>query len=41
VISEMLGHRNKNSTMIYITTDDERLAECTLPLPGKGGVLNG
>lgn len=36
VISEMLGHRDKNSTMIYITTDDEKLAECTLPLPGKG-----
>lgn len=37
VISEMLGHGNKDSVMIYITTDDAKLAECTLPLP-KGGV---
>lgn len=36
VISEMLGHGSKDSVMIYITTDDARLAECTLPLP-KGG----
>ena len=36
VISEMLGHSNKNSVMVYITTDDAKLAECTLPLP-KGG----
>ena len=36
VISEMLGHGNKNSVMVYITTDDAKLAECTLPLP-KGG----
>ena len=40
VISDMLGHKNKNSVMIYITTDDARLAECTLPLP-KGGGVNG
>ena len=37
VISETLGHNNKNSVMIYITTDDAKLAECTLPLP-KGGL---
>lgn len=36
VISEMLGHGNKDSVMIYITTDDAKLAECTLPMP-KGG----
>ena len=36
VISEALGHSNSNSAMIYITTDDVKLAECTLPLP-KGG----
>ena len=36
VISEMLGHGSKDSVMIYITTDDAKLAECTLPLP-KGG----
>lgn len=36
VISEALGHGNPNSVMIYITTDDAKLAECTLPLP-KGG----
>lgn len=39
VISEMLGHGSKDSVMIYITTDDAKLAECTLPLP-KGGVLH-
>lgn len=37
VISEALGHSNKNSVMIYITTDDAKLAECTLPLPKGGG----
>lgn len=36
VISEMLGHGSKDSVMIYLTTDDAKLAECTLPLP-KGG----
>lgn len=40
VISEMLGHGNKDSVMIYITTDDAKLAECTLPLP-KGGSAYG
>jgi len=40
VISEALGHGNKNSVMIYITTDDAKLAECTLPLP-KGGDCRG
>lgn len=38
VISEDLGHGNKNSVMIYITTDDAKLAECTLPLP-RGGCM--
>lgn len=33
VISEALGHSNQNSAMIYITTDDIKLSECTLPLP--------
>lgn len=33
VISDTLGHSNENSVMIYITTDDAKLAECTLPLP--------
>lgn len=37
VISDMLGHTNKSSVMIYITTDDAKLAECTLPLPNGGG----
>jgi len=39
VISDALGHGNKNSVMIYITTDDAKLAECTLPLP-RGGVCH-
>ena len=36
VISEALGHGNPNSVMIYLSTEDAKLAECTLPLPGKG-----
>ena len=39
VISDALGHSNRNSTMIYITTDDVKLDECTLPLP-KGGIYH-
>ncbi len=39
VISEALGHGNPNSVLIYLTTDNAKLAECTLPLP-KGGELN-
>ena len=40
VISEALGHGNKDSVMIYITTDNAKLAECTLPLP-RGGACHG
>lgn len=36
VISEALGHGNPNSVMVYLTTDDAKLAECTLPLPNGG-----
>jgi integrase len=36
VISEALGHGNPNSVMIYLSTEDTKLAECTLPLPGNG-----
>lgn len=39
VISEALGHGNKDSVMIYLTTDDAKLAECTLSLP-RGGVYH-
>lgn len=35
VISEALGHGNPNSVMIYLSTDEAKLVECTLPLPGK------
>jgi len=37
VISQSLGHANPNSTMRYISTDNEKLAGLTLPLPGTGG----
>ena len=40
VISDLLGHKDKESVMIYITTDDRKMAECTLPLP-KGGAYHG
>ena len=33
VISEALGHGNPNSVMVYLSTEDAKLAECTLPLP--------
>lgn len=35
VISEILGHGNPNSVMIYLSTENAKLVECTLPLPGK------
>ena len=34
VISEALGHSNPDNSMRYITTDDLKLAECTLPFKG-------
>lgn len=39
VISEMLGHGSRDSVMVYITTDEAKLAGCTLPLP-RGGVCH-
>lgn len=33
-IAGVLGHRDPNSTMTYISTDREGLSKCTLPLPG-------
>lgn len=38
VISQALGHSNPNSTTRYLSTDNNAMASCTLPLP-KGGVL--
>ena len=35
VISEALGHGNPNSVMIYLSTENAKLVECTLPLPKK------
>lgn len=35
-ISEELGHKCKDSTMVYLSTDKETMASLTLPLP-KGG----
>jgi site-specific recombinase XerD len=33
VISAALGHHDPNSVNIYLTTDEAKLSECTLPLP--------
>ena len=33
-ISQVLGHSNKNSTDVYLTTDERRMRECGLPLAG-------
>ena len=38
IISEALGHGDPNSVMVYLSTDDAKLAECTLPLPGTGDI---
>lgn len=35
-ISAVLGHLDPNSVNIYLTTDEAKLAECTLPLPTTG-----
>lgn len=36
-IAEELGHRSQDSTMIYISTDQEVLSSLTLPFPNEGG----
>ena len=33
VIACSLGHKDINTTMVYLTTDEKGMAECTLPLP--------
>ena len=33
-ISSMLGHASKNSTDVYLATDERRMRECGLPLTG-------
>lgn len=33
-ISAVLGHRDPNIVSVYLSTDDEVMASCTLPLPG-------
>ncbi len=35
VISNLLGHANQDSVMIYLATNDAIMAKCTLPLPKK------
>jgi integrase len=35
-ISAILGHIDPNSVTVYLTTDEDKLAECTLPLPVIG-----
>lgn len=33
-ISAVLGHKDPNIVSVYLSTDDETMASCTLPLPG-------
>ena len=33
-ISAVLGHRDPNVVSVYLSTDEETMAACTLPLPG-------
>jgi site-specific recombinase XerD len=35
-ISEELGHKNPDSTMVYLSTDQETMSSLTLPLPKEG-----
>lgn len=37
-ISAVLGHKDPNIVSVYLSTDDETMASCTLPLPG--GIRN-
>lgn len=37
-ISAVLGHSDPNVVSVYLSTDGKTLSECTLPMPGKGGV---
>ncbi len=36
VIAEGLGHQSPDSTMVYLSTDREKLSALTLPLPKEG-----
>ena len=33
-ISAVLGHQDPNIVSVYLSTDEETMASCTLPLPG-------
>ena len=35
-ISEELGHKSPDSTMVYLSTDQETMSSLTLPLPKEG-----
>lgn len=37
VISEELGHKSQDSTIVYLSTDRETMSSLTLPLPKGGG----
>jgi site-specific recombinase XerD len=39
-ISAILGHSDPNVVSVYLSTDSKTLSECTLPIPGKGGINN-
>ena len=39
VVSDALGHKNPESVLVYLSTDDQMMSKCTLSLPCvKGGV---
>lgn len=37
-IFAVLGHKDPNIVSVYLSTDDETIASCTLPIPG--GIRN-
>lgn len=40
IVSDALGHKNPESVLVYLSTDDEMMCKCTLDLPNvKGGGL--
>ena len=37
VVSDALGHKNPESVLIYLSTDDQMMSKCTLGLPNVRG----
>lgn len=40
IISDALGHKNPESILVYLSTDDQMMSKCTLGLPNVKEVTN-